>query len=63
MLSEAAAQWMLRREVELILDTLSPRERRVLEERFGLAGGQQPIVEDVEHAGVTRELRKAHGLD
>ena len=54
--SEAAALSMLRTEVELILDTLSPRERRVLQLRFGVADGQQRTLEDVgKRLGVTRE--------
>ena len=54
--SEAAALSMLRTEVELVLDTLSPRERRVLQLRFGVADGQQRTLEDVgKRLGVTRE--------
>ena len=54
--SEAAALTMLRTEMELVLDTLSPRERRVLQLRFGVADGHQRTLEDVgKRLGVTRE--------
>ena len=54
--SDAASLTMLRTEVEDVLDTLTPRERRVLQLRFGLMrrtsadprGGRQAF-------GVTRE--------
>src|SRR2546425_4638086 len=39
--SDAASLTMLRTEVEDILDTLTPRERRVLELRIGLVDGDQ----------------------
>ena len=42
--------------MEGMLDTLSPRERRVLQLRFGLADGQQRTLEEVgKRFGVTRE--------
>jgi RNA polymerase primary sigma factor len=54
--SEAAAQTMLRTEVELVLDTLSARERRVLQLRFGLSEGRERTLEEVgKRIGVTRE--------
>jgi RNA polymerase primary sigma factor len=54
--AEAAALTMLRAEVELILDTLSARERRVLQLRFGLAEGHERTLEEVgKRFGVTRE--------
>ena len=54
--AEAAAITMLRAEVDLILDTLSPRERRVLQLRFGLLEGQERTLEEVgKRFGVTRE--------
>jgi RNA polymerase primary sigma factor len=54
--AEAAALTMLRVEVELILDTLSARERRVLQLRFGLAEGHERTLEEVgKRFGVTRE--------
>jgi RNA polymerase primary sigma factor len=47
---------MLRLEVEHVLDTLTPRERRVLQLRFGLIGGHQRTLEEVgKRFGVTRE--------
>jgi RNA polymerase primary sigma factor len=54
--SDAASLMMLRVEVEEVLDTLSPRERRVLQLRFGLNDGQQRTLEEVgKRFGVTRE--------
>jgi RNA polymerase primary sigma factor len=54
--AEAAAITMLRAEVDLILDTLSPRERRVLQLRFGLLEGHERTLEEVgKRFGVTRE--------
>ncbi|MGH7666333.1 MAG: RNA polymerase sigma factor RpoD [Candidatus Dormibacteria bacterium] len=54
--SEAASLTMLRTEVEDILDTLTPRERRVLQLRFGLIDGHQRTLEEVgKRFGVTRE--------
>lgn len=39
-----------------MLNTLSPREREVLELRFGLKDGRQRTLEEVgQHFGVTRE--------
>jgi RNA polymerase primary sigma factor len=47
---------MLRTEVENILDSLTPRERRVLQLRFGLVDGHQRTLEGVgKRFGVTRE--------
>ncbi|GAC1656315.1 MAG: hypothetical protein NVS9B1_11400 [Candidatus Dormibacteraceae bacterium] len=54
--SDAASLTMLRNEVEDILDTLTPRERRVLQLRFGLIDGHQRTLEEVgKRFGVTRE--------
>lgn len=54
--SDAASLTMLRNEVEDILDTLTPRERRVLQLRFGLVDGHQRTLEEVgKRFGVTRE--------
>jgi RNA polymerase primary sigma factor len=54
--SDAASLTMLRAEVEDILDTLTPRERRVVQLRFGLIDGHQRTLEDVgRRFGVTRE--------
>jgi RNA polymerase primary sigma factor len=53
---EAASLTMLRTEVENILDSLTPRERRVLQLRFGLVDGHQRTLEEVgKRLGVTRE--------
>ncbi len=47
---------MLHSEVEDVLDTLKPRERRVLQLRFGLIDGHQRTLEEVgKRFGVTRE--------
>ena len=47
---------MLRTEVENVLDTLTPRERRVLQLRFGLVDARQLTLEEVgKRFGVTRE--------
>ena len=54
--SDAASLTMLRTEVEDILDTLTPRERRVLQLRFGLIDGHQRTLEEGgKRFGVTRE--------
>jgi len=54
--ADAANLTMLRTEVEDILDTLTPRERRVLQLRFGLIDGHQRTLEEVgKRFGVTRE--------
>jgi RNA polymerase primary sigma factor len=54
--SEAASLTMLRTEVEEVLDLLTPRERRVLQLRFGLIDGHQRTLEEVgKRFGVTRE--------
>jgi len=53
---EAASLTMLRTEVENVLDTLTPRERRVLQLRFGLVDARQLTLEEVgKRFGVTRE--------
>ena len=53
---EAATSTMLQIEMEGVLDTLSPRERRVVQLRFGLQDGQQRTLEEVgKRFGVTRE--------
>ena len=61
--SEAASLTMLHTEVEDVLDTLTPRERRVLQLRFGLVDGQQRTLEEVgKRFGVTRErIRQIEG--
>jgi len=53
---EAASLTVLRMLVEDVLDTLSPRERRILMLRFGLVDGHQRTLEEVgKRFGVTRE--------
>ena len=54
--SDAASLAMLRTEMEDMLDTLTPKERRVLQLRFGLIDGHQRTLEEVgKRIGVTRE--------
>ncbi|MEX2551171.1 MAG: RNA polymerase sigma factor [Nitriliruptoraceae bacterium] len=53
---EAAAQLLLRQHIGLVLDDLNPRERTVIERRFGLVGGQPSTLEQVGgELGLTRE--------
>jgi RNA polymerase primary sigma factor len=53
---EAASKTMLRIEVENVLDSLTPRERRVLQLRFGLIDARQMTLEEVgKRFGLTRE--------
>jgi RNA polymerase primary sigma factor len=54
--SDAASITMLQLAVEAALDTLIPRERRVLQLRFGLIDGHERTLEEVgQRFGVTRE--------
>jgi len=54
--SDAASLTMLHSEVEDVLDTLTPRERRVLQLRFGPIDGHQRALEEVgKRFGVTCE--------
>jgi RNA polymerase primary sigma factor len=54
--SDAVSITMLHSEVQGVLDTLTPRERRVLQLRFGLIDGHQRTLEEVgKRIGVTRE--------
>jgi RNA polymerase primary sigma factor len=54
--SDEASRTMLRSAVEEILDTLTPRERRALQLRFGLIDGHERTLEEVgKRFGVTRE--------
>jgi RNA polymerase primary sigma factor len=54
--SDAASLAMLHSEVEDVLDTLRPRERRVLQLRFGLIDGHERTLEEVgQRFGLTRE--------
>ncbi len=53
---DAALLRMLRIEVEDVLDTLTPRERRVLQLRFGLIDAHDRTLEEVgQRLGLTRE--------
>ena len=54
--SDAASVTMLRSEVEDVLASLTPRERRVLQLRFGLVDDHQCTLEEIgKRIGVTRE--------
>jgi RNA polymerase primary sigma factor len=53
---EQASRQLLKDHLEEVLDTLSPREAKVLKYRFGLDGGEQMTLEEVGKVfGVTRE--------
>lgn len=53
---EAATRELLKEHLSDVLDTLSPREKRVLQLRFGLEDGKQRTLEEVgKEFGVTRE--------
>jgi len=53
---EAASQGMMQGEIVSVLQTLSARERRVVELRFGLMDGQTRTLEEVgREFGITRE--------
>ena len=54
--AEAATQQMLKEQVEAVLDSLTGRERRVLQLRFGLEDGRARTLEEVgKEFNVTRE--------
>ncbi len=54
--ADAASHQLLREQMQDILSQLSPREREVLEMRFGLVDGTSHTLEEVgQHFGVTRE--------
>ena len=54
--ADAASRQMLKEQMEDVLGTLSERERRVLEMRFGIEDGRSQTLEEVGKAfGVTRE--------
>ena len=54
--AEAASHQLLKEQVEAVLDSLSGRERRVLQLRFGLEDGRARTLEEVgKEFGVTRE--------
>jgi RNA polymerase primary sigma factor len=53
---EAAAFMMLQDQLDQVLDTLSPREQRIIQLRFGLTDGHPRTLEEVgRDFGVTRE--------
>ncbi len=53
---ESASIELLREHIDEVLDTLNPRERKVLELRFGLKDGRTRTLEEVgKEFGVTRE--------
>jgi RNA polymerase primary sigma factor len=53
---DAASHELLKEQMAEVLDTLAPRERRVLILRFGLEDGRQRTLEEVgKEFGVTRE--------
>ena len=53
---EQATRELLKDHLDEVLDTLSPREKRVLQLRFGLEDGKQRTLEEVgKEFGVTRE--------
>jgi RNA polymerase primary sigma factor len=55
-LPDAARRTLLQEEIETVLNTLDDRERRIIEMRFGLLGGEPGTLEQVGRAfGVTRE--------
>jgi RNA polymerase primary sigma factor len=54
--SDAASLTMLRSEVDEVINTLAPSERRVLKLRFGLFDGQERTLEEIGmRLGVTHE--------
>jgi RNA polymerase primary sigma factor len=54
--ADAASYQLLKEQVREVLDTLSPRERRVLQLRFGLEDGRSRTLEEVgREFSVTRE--------
>src|SRR5207244_4150676 len=61
--ADAAAHGMLKEQVQAALRTLTPREGRVLQLRFGLEDGRSRTLEEVGHEfGVTRErIRQIEG--
>jgi RNA polymerase primary sigma factor len=53
---QSARQHLLRDKVEEVLDTLTPREARILRLRFGLQDGRSYTLEEVgQKFGLTRE--------
>jgi RNA polymerase primary sigma factor len=53
---DAASKTLLQEQIETVLHTLDDREKRIIQMRFGLLGGQPKTLEEVGRAfGVTRE--------
>jgi len=53
---EAASQQLLKEQIDRVLDELTPREKRVLQLRFGLKDGHTRTLEEVgQEFNVTRE--------
>jgi len=53
---DAASRQLLKEQIENVLDSLTPRERRVLQLRFGLEDGRSRTLEEVgREFNVTRE--------
>ncbi|MGH2738418.1 MAG: sigma-70 family RNA polymerase sigma factor, partial [Actinomycetota bacterium] len=53
---DAATRTLLQEQLDRVLHTLDDRERRIIEMRFGLLGGEPGTLEEVGRAfGVTRE--------
>jgi RNA polymerase primary sigma factor len=56
LLEEAGARAVLRDQMEVVLSSLSPRERKVLDLRYGLESGRQHTLDEIgNELGVTRE--------
>jgi RNA polymerase primary sigma factor len=56
LLEEAGARAVLRDQMEVVLNSLSPRERKVLDLRYGLESGRQHTLDEIgNELGVTRE--------
>ncbi|GAB4124048.1 MAG: RNA polymerase sigma factor RpoD [Roseiflexaceae bacterium] len=53
---ESASQHILREQIEIVLDKLPERERRIIQLRYGLYDGRYRTLEEVGHEfGITRE--------
>ena len=53
---DAATKWLLKEQINEVLSTLTPREQRVLQLRFGLDDGRSRTLEEVgKEFNVTRE--------
>jgi RNA polymerase primary sigma factor len=54
--SDAATEQLLKEQIDDVLSSLTPREQRVLQLRFGLEDGRSRTLEEVgQEFGVTRE--------